>query len=306
MAEQTPFEQIGAQIDRIASADTAHNGRAWFVDVQHEGERVYARNEQEPVPAASLNKLAIVHALNMSGIDTTEVVPLPNRKKRLGGTGVLQFFPEGYEISLHRAAILALCESDNVAAKLLVTRLAGPEAVNDELVHSSLGLAATRLQLVKNDGFYYGETSAEEAAALMEELMRNEEWANALRSSHVQYGMREGADVQAERLHRYWHDGVLQALRIANGRGSTVFYDAALARMLKLPSAMALKGGSLDDKEVGNVRHQVASLEVASLGMLTIAALSREGEHPSDAGYGPDHPAHEVHRNVGRLLVTPE
>lgn len=238
-----------------------------------------------PHEAASLNKLAIVHALDASGvrIETSTVKPEDKRPER-SGTGILGYFPDGYEVPFTDVVRLMLSESDNTAARIAVRELGGPGSVNDLLEDSPLGLEATRLELVDTDRFYYGNTTAEETTALLREIDQDEEHHQALLKSHCWYGLRR--DIEDRRLKQPLHR---RFLKWARGRGPDRLYEQALA--YRSPSSQfPAKEGSVED-----VRH-----DSARIGGYVIAALS---SNQQEKPYGEKHPAHRVHARIGRLIL---
>lgn len=232
--------------------------------------------------AASLNKLAIVHALDASGvrIETSTVKPEDKRP----GTGILEHFPDGYEVPFTDVVRLMLSESDNTAARIAVRELGGPGNVNDLLEDSPLCLEATRLEPVGADRFYYGNTTAEEIAALLREVDQSEEHHQALLKSHCWYGLRH--DIEDRRLKQPLHR---HFLKWARGRGPDRLYKKALAYRSP-PSQFPAKEGSVED-----VRH-----DSARIGGYVIAALS---SNQQEKPYGKKHPAHRVHARIGRLIL---
>jgi beta-lactamase class A len=267
----------------------------WGVVVlDRESSEVYRRAPDRPFQAASLGKLGIAYALTATEgrSDTAfwrQELELRDTD-RLPGTGILQHFPTGHPVTPEQAALLMIKESDNTAARLLVTTFGGAEAVNAQLAASPLGLQTTRLEIREGGRFAFGQTTPAEAAVLLRELSHGP-LADALHQTNMWYGLCR--DIQPR--------PGLQGVRIAalnriichagKGRDAAPFiYEMALNR--EYPTGTyAHKGGSLEGQ-----RHDTAVIEGH-----TVAALSTG--YDSALPHSRRHPAHDIHAGIGRALV---
>ncbi len=243
---------------------------------------------EQTFPAASLAKLAIAHAVNLN--QTAWLAPIPRHlilepQFKTPGTGLLQYFPNGYDIAWGQAMRLMLAESDTTAAKMIVDGLGGAAVVNELLADSPLGTRTTRLIPTEEGKFYFGNTTAAEAAELLRVLTVDPTTEAALAQSHMWYGLRREIDGERSLPH-------LRKLRLAKmlrGRGPQSFYDDLLAER-RSPSPFPSKEGSLE-----GYRH-----DVAKIGSYVVAALS--SGYPEQP-YGPAHPAHQIHARIGKLVL---
>lgn len=281
------------QYERIIA--NAPPDQKWNVLVRDSTGIVLDIDSDEPVDGYSLNKLPIVEAVRELGLPPQTVLRVP--EVRAGGTGILRYFPTGFEISAADAARLTLAESDTTAAIMLVRAVGGPAAVNEALANSRLELGATQLEVFDDDTFFMGKTSAWDQLELINSLAKSTEFASALRSSHTQHGIREGAEAtNASAPHDMLLAGLKTFSKIRAGAWVPLPVYRAIMKHMALPvSDVALKEGQFDDKEEGVfARHQVASV-----GSVSLAALSR---HQGEGPYDGTHPATPIQRQLGRTM----
>jgi hypothetical protein len=266
----------------------------WGVAViSGEGVDVFGIAPDHEFPAASLGKLGIAHVLTavegrIGSACRYEELVVTDEDKR-GGSGILQYFPNGYTITPEEAASLMLRESDNTAARLLVKALGGAEAVNDRLAESPLDLALTRLGIRDEDRFTFGSTSPAEVARILLELSKGP-LSNALHESDMWYGLCR--DIESKpRIPSSLLNKFLLRAGGHEGGGHPRIYKRALNRHYH-HSQFARKGGSLED-----ARH-----DSAVINGYAVAALS--SGYPPDLAYGKRHPAHDIHARIGTAVLS--
>jgi hypothetical protein len=111
------------------------------------GETV-AINADEVMPAQSALKAGVLvvyeQRIDAGSVDPKRRVALVDDDRVLG-SGVLRYLDSGLEPTLHDLAWLMMTVSDNVATKVLVRELGGPDTVSDEFERLGLGTARARL-----------------------------------------------------------------------------------------------------------------------------------------------------------------
>lgn len=216
-------------------------------------------NHEESFPAASLAKLPIVIfacGQIMRG-KSSYLEPLVVREEcKRPGTGMLQHFPEGFEVTLDQAMALMLIVSDNTAAKLVVDRF-GVNRINEHL-EKAWGLKVTRLQEQAAGGFTYGHTTPHEVGHLLISLVTGgdfgltqslADWVlQQMQRCRFPFGIRRGIErLAAFDAIEVVGSGKLHKLKSKLGR--TMQPQELLERTLKSRShpLVANKEGSLDD-----------------------------------------------------------
>ncbi len=167
--------------DRLAPLARAHKGRV-AIGVKHlcTGER-YCLNVDEPMPTASLIKVAVMVEAYQQAIEgricMTDRVILHETDK-VPGSGILtEHFSEGTTISLRDAVRLMIAFSDNTATNLVLDRI-GIREVNKRM--EALGLPNTKINAKsfrasttsvapdRSKKFGLGSTTAHEMVTLLE------------------------------------------------------------------------------------------------------------------------------------------
>lgn len=112
--------ELTAELDVIAAG---FSGRVGYSITNRTTGAHVARRDAEPFPTASTIKLPILtafHGYVASGAASwDEIVPI-SRVKAVGGSGVLQYFSRGAELTYRDLAWLMICLSDNVATNLIL------------------------------------------------------------------------------------------------------------------------------------------------------------------------------------------
>jgi beta-lactamase class A len=256
----------------------------------------FQTGEEEPIEAASINKLAIAYAFQRRGGMHLlgEEVQIEETDVRRGA-GVLHLLPVGFRLPLGAVQYLSLSESDNTATRILVRILGGPIAINKVLA-SDAKLPNTRLKAEKNNleptaGYEYGVTTAPEAALLMWRALHTPAQAEALRHGNFNQGLRYFLEPD----HTVWDPRrrhVAKVLRRAHIPAPPSFYQWVLQARppeTKHPN----KEGRLP-----GLRH-----DVARIGEVIVAALSTN--HPEEVEDAETHPAWEVQRRLGKAIFEP-
>lgn len=276
-----------------AIASRSNSPAQWAVSVidSETGEKRVGIADDEELEAASLNKLAIPHVLDLTEFLFQNPKLRIEAEEQLPGTGILKYFPPGYEIPLLDATYWMLAESDNTAARMVVRSLGGPGRVNEILADSPLKLAVTKLEPLGDEQFYFGSTTAYETALLLRAALFSY-YRVPLANSHAWYGLRRDIDeihpLPSTRRLRFLK--LLQKAKL-NGFAPHSWYDKMLDAYRE-PSKFPSKEGSFED-----VRH-----DSAQIGEVIIAALSKG--YDKELSYGPQHPAHEVHRCLGKIVLN--
>jgi beta-lactamase class A len=166
---------------RLKPLAEAHQGKvAIAVNYLGTGES-YFLNAEEPMPTASLIKLAVMveyYAQVAEGkVKPTDVVTL-KREDMVPGSGVLtEHFSPGATFALRDAVRLMIVFSDNTATNLVLDRI-GIKPVNERM--ATLGFSETRINskvykrkessvdLARSEKFGLGSTTAREAIRLLE------------------------------------------------------------------------------------------------------------------------------------------
>ncbi len=263
--------------------------------ILEQGRLVGDLDSRHAVSAASLNQLAIVHALEISDVTLgTEVTLEPSDIIR--GSGRLQYFPYGFKLEAGDAANLTLSLGDHTAARALVRAIGGSGQVNellrsdrsplsDALVHTALKpLGDARDPGVQ---YNYGETTAYESALLLRQLLQTQAFAGSLQHGEFTGGLR--ADLQ-EVLSPYLSATTEHDLDIAK-TGFRLSDQAYRALLTDLPPRTTFpnKQGIFAD-----LRH-----DVGNIGRYTVAVLSTG--HPAYQGGWEfeDQISYGAHRKIG-------
>lgn len=274
------------------------------VYAEQDGQTLYEQGAHEPQFGASLGKMAVIHARWLIAREPDRYEPLIVRPEdKVGGTGILRHFPDGYTVPLTSVERLMLSESDNTAAKMLVRWLGGPEAVNQALADSPQRIEITRLvprpDLDDEAAFEFGPTTAQESVKLFKYLLRNPVYADALQRSHAGYGLRRDIDFAPPVLA---HEQIKpprwkRALRLPHQAPSRHYEQALIAQ--RVAAAFPSKEGVYDlekDDFHDNVQH-----DVARIGEITIAVLT--SGWPPELPAGREHPARIIQGRIGWLAL---
>ncbi len=197
-----PLQEI---LDPIIEHDSSlYTDTTWGVAIlDNNGQLEYGHQPDEVIAAASFTKLSAAYALDRVGtpLDTSVEVQASDYRR---GNGILQYAPEGHQLTLGDAAELALKISDNTALRIIMRSLGGPAEVNDVLFDDSqtsrgkgLGLYVTHFGPVEGEqdsdpaaAFTQGATTARESARLLQQVLIVPRFAAALQHSNYGGGLR--------------------------------------------------------------------------------------------------------------------
>lgn len=183
-----PSARVDELAGRIDSLIAEHEGDVAVAVVNLDSGESLFRRADEPMPTASLIKLAVLieayrqdRAGAISLGDTTEV----KAEDEVPGSGVLTpHFSPGTRISLRDAARLMIVFSDNTATNLIVDRV-GLENVNataavlgcpDTRMHAKVYRGETSIAPERSKRFGLGSITARQAVSLFARLHRRELW----------------------------------------------------------------------------------------------------------------------------------
>lgn len=123
------------------------NKTSVFVSIIGEKNNDYENNGSTPIRSASIIKLFLMEAfyreVNEGTIRLDESYILKNTDK-VGGTGVLQNYTEGTELTYQELARHMIVDSDNMAGNIVMNILGGPENIT-KLIHDQ-GFNDTRVE----------------------------------------------------------------------------------------------------------------------------------------------------------------
>jgi beta-lactamase class A len=170
--------------DRLAAIAAQHHGKVALYAENLKTGQVAALNPDEPVPTASVIKLAILYEameqLRAGAVRLDEKLTL-TKPDQVAGSGMLVFLDTPTTLTLKDALTLMVVVSDNTATNLVIERL-GLERINARM--RSIGLEQTTLYkkvFVPITGrpippeqpkFGLGRTTAREMAGLMSRIVR--------------------------------------------------------------------------------------------------------------------------------------
>ena len=173
------YDELQAEVEGVLSDAVADVGVA-FVDLSDDRRIAgFSVNGDTPLVAASMIKLAILAEFLQevdSGAIAMEDTYTVQPEDIVGGTGSVQSAGVGATYTYAELARLMICESDNVAANVLIDRM-GMDAVNAQA--KKLGLARTHLNRKMMDEEAMAQRvenlmSAEDAAVLLSLIYRGQ------------------------------------------------------------------------------------------------------------------------------------
>jgi len=158
---------LSARLDQWATNNLNGLPGTWAVKIDLlDGRFSWGINQERQLTAASLIKLPIVAAFYRQ-VETGELsldqVYRLKEDDKVGGAGSLQYQPAGKELTLAEVAGLALSQSDNTAAEILIN-LVGRKAINSLILEWGMGETDLENNL----------TSAEDISLFFRKLYRGE------------------------------------------------------------------------------------------------------------------------------------
>lgn len=274
----------------------------WGLVVQSvEGGDTFATlNSDMTFRAASLAKIFVAEAI-LEGLDNGPLrfdTPLMIRERnRAAGAGWLQYFPEGFLLTLEQVTTLMLIDSDNTAMKMAVEHLGGVDAIRQ------LSTWIHQEPLLVEDGLLYsGLTTPEDVASSMQSMLRGSRagWLNAtLRQTNWPYGMQRHFHGEP-RQYRY-HQLRAKLTKLLLQRNSHYYANSVVARSLRRPMGpIASKEAALETNIEGvrdAWRHELGVFNVAGEQILVVAMCRSD-----TFGYRPNHPAIPMMARIGNKM----
>lgn len=139
-------------------------------------DNVYSYNGTESIRSASIIKLFILDSffanVQNGGMNLEEKYTLQSYDK-VGGTGVLSTYADGYEVTYQELARLMIVESDNTAGNILINLLGGPELLTQYIREQGYSHTSLERLFLDSDALskgYDNYTSAEDIGHLLETL----------------------------------------------------------------------------------------------------------------------------------------
>ena len=179
-------ERSEALARQIGSLAGRHEGDV-AVAVVHLGTgESYFRNADDPMPTASLIKLAVLieaHRQDRSGAISFDDVLTLEEEDKVPGSGILtSHFSAGIKITLHDAVRLMIVFSDNTATNLVLDRV-GLANVNETMrrlgcpdtsIHAKVFRGETSIAPERSKQFGLGSITARQAVSLLGRIHRRE------------------------------------------------------------------------------------------------------------------------------------
>ena len=177
--EDPAYDELRAGVEGILS-DAVIDAGVVFVNLSDTAHiSGFSINGDTPLVAASMIKLAVL-AEFLDEVESGKISmdePYAVRAEDIvGGTGSVQSSPIGTVYTYAELARLMICESDNVAANVLIGRM-GMDAVNEQA--EALGLSGTRLVRLMMDEEAMADRqenlmAAQDAAVLLTQIWRGQ------------------------------------------------------------------------------------------------------------------------------------
>lgn len=183
-----PSGRIAELSGRVDGLIAEHEGEVAVAVVNLESGESLFRRADEPMPTASLIKLAVLieaHRQDRAGLISLGEMTEVRKDDQVPGSGILtQHFSPGARISLRDAARLMIVYSDNTATNLIVDRvgLANVNATTaalgcpDTRMHAKVFRGDTSIDPERSKRFGLGSVTARQAASLLARLHRRELW----------------------------------------------------------------------------------------------------------------------------------
>lgn len=152
---------------------------------------VYSYNGNEAIRSASIIKLFLLESfftcVRNGEMNLGDTYTLQSFDK-VGGTGVLSTYADGYEITHEELARLMIVESDNTAGNILINLLGGPKLVTQYIREKGYNQTSLGRLFMDSDAIsngYDNYTSAEDVGRLLENmyLEGNQNELNILRQT---------------------------------------------------------------------------------------------------------------------------
>jgi len=263
--------------------------------------------------------IAHAHTLHPDSPPLTTLMQL-EANDRTPGDGILQFYPEGYEISLANVASLALRISDNTAQRMWVRALGGPEVVNGIVLgHSPVKEAfkLTKLEPKPNDShslddsrqpFYCGITNAREVCTLFNQVVKDPIWRDHLSHGSIDYGLRRFIEPLGRKPNKQWStEPMLQAyleLRGFNQWPDNIAekrHAAVLSELLRFQDPITVFPNKVGTDGACGEYHDVVYLPKINGSDIILATLCRN--HPERDNESSGNKAYLVHAQLGRAAL---
>lgn len=144
-----------------------------------DGNITFSHRADERVPSASVIKLAIMlEAMERvkAGTLTLESIHALVKSEKVGGSGVLQNYPDQSQMSYRELLRLMMVESDNTATNIFINLL-GRDAINQRM--RTIGLTKSQLNRIMMDTLAVKQgrenyVTAQEMSTLLEKIYRNQ------------------------------------------------------------------------------------------------------------------------------------
>jgi len=183
-SKPTPrVEQLAGQIDAMASR---HRGKVAVALVNLDTGESFFRQASEPMPTASLIKLAVLieaYRQDRAGLISLDDEVALRKEDKVPGSGILtSHFSEGTKISLRDAVRLMIVFSDNTATNLVLDRV-GLKSVNETMnslgcpdtsIHAKVFRGDTSIAPERSKQFGLGSITARQAVSLLARIHRRE------------------------------------------------------------------------------------------------------------------------------------
>lgn len=175
--------QLARQIDALVSR---HRGQVAFALVNLDtGESIF-RRANEPMPTASLIKLAVLieaYRQDRAGLISLDDEVVLHEEDKVPGSGILtSHFSDGTKITLRDAVRLMIVFSDNTATNLVLDRV-GLKSVNETMdslgcpdtsIHAKVFRGETSIAPERSKQFGLGSITARQAVSLLARIHRRE------------------------------------------------------------------------------------------------------------------------------------
>lgn len=183
-----PSGRIDQLAERIDPLVTKHEGDVAVAVVNLDSGESLFRRADEPMPTASLIKLAVLieaYRQDRAGLISLNYMTEVRAEDEVPGSGVLTpHFSPGTRISLRDAVRLMVVFSDNTATNLILDRV-GLQNVNDTTaalgcpdtrIHAKVFRGDTSIAPERSKQFGLGSITARQAVSLLARLHRRELW----------------------------------------------------------------------------------------------------------------------------------
>ncbi len=175
--------QLARQIDTLASR---HQGKVAIALVNLDSGESIFRRASEPMPTASLIKLAVLieaHRQVRAGLVSLDDEVVLRKEDKVPGSGILtSHFSDGTTITLRDAVRLMIVFSDNTATNLVLDRV-GLKSVNETMdslgcpdtsIHAKVFRGDTSIAPERSKQFGLGSITARQAVSLLARIHRRE------------------------------------------------------------------------------------------------------------------------------------